>query len=152
GLLSDRIGSRPLMVGGLALQAVALGWIGAVVGVGTPYTSFIAPFALAGIGMALVFAPAANAVLAAVRPHEAGQASGAMNAIREIGGVMGVAVLATVFSAHGGYGASQLFVRGLVPAVFVGAVVLAAGAICALAVPRLRKVREPESDGLALAA
>jgi hypothetical protein len=63
--------------------------------------------------MALVFAPAANAVLASVRSHEAGQASGAMNAIRELGGVLVVAVLATVFSAHGGYGSSQLFVRGL---------------------------------------
>lgn len=152
GLLSDRIGSRPLMAAGLALQAVALGWIGAVVGVGTAYTFFIAPFALAGIGMALVFAPAANAVLASVRSHEAGQASGAMNAIREIGGVLGVAVLATVFSAHGGYGSSQLFVRGLIPAIFVGAAVLAAGAVCALAVPRLRVLQVPEAVVLDAAA
>lgn len=152
GLLSDRIGSRPLMAAGLALQAVALGWIGAVVGVGTAYTFFIAPFALAGIGMALVFAPAANAVLASVRSHEAGQASGAMNAIREIGGVLGVAVLATVFSAHGGYGSSQLFVRGLIPAIFVGAAVLAAGAVCAFAVPRLRVLQVPEAVVLDAAA
>ncbi|MHB8325483.1 MAG: DHA2 family efflux MFS transporter permease subunit [Candidatus Dormibacteria bacterium] len=145
GVLSDRIGSRPLMAAGLALQAIALGWIGMAVGVGTPYSSLIAPFALAGIGMALVFAPAANAVLASVRPHEAGQASGAMNAIREIGGVLGVAVLATVFSAHGGYGSSHLFVQGLVPAVFVGAIVLAAGAVFALAVPRLRAAEESEA-------
>ncbi|MHB8333042.1 MAG: DHA2 family efflux MFS transporter permease subunit [Candidatus Dormibacteria bacterium] len=145
GVLSDRIGGRPLMAAGLALQAIALGWIGMAVGVGTPYSSLIAPFALAGIGMALVFAPAANAVLASVRPHEAGQASGAMNAIREIGGVLGVAVLATVFSAHGGYGSSHLFVQGLVPAVFVGAIVLAAGAVFALAVPRLRAAEESEA-------
>ena len=51
--------------------------------------------------MALVFAPAANAVLGAVRPEEAGQASGATNAIRELGGVLGVAVLASVFTGHG---------------------------------------------------
>ena len=44
--------------------------------------------------------PAANAVLGAVRPEEAGQASGATNAIRELGGVLGVAVLATVFAAQ----------------------------------------------------
>jgi hypothetical protein len=61
-----------------------------------------------------------------------------MNAIREVGGVLGVAVLATVFSANGGYGSPQLFVRGLVPAVFVGAAVLGAGALCALLVPRLQ--------------
>ena len=53
--------------------------------------------------MALVFAPAANAVLGAVRPEEAGQASGANNAIRELGGVLGVAVLAAVFTGAGGF-------------------------------------------------
>jgi hypothetical protein len=85
--------------------------------------------------MALVFAPAANAVLSAVRPHETGQASGANNAIREIGGVFGIAVLATVFSNAGGYATPQLFVAGLQPAAFVGAAVLALGAVSALFVP-----------------
>jgi hypothetical protein len=75
-----------------------------------------------------------------------------MNAIREIGGVLGVAVLATVFSAHGGYGSAHLFVRGLIPAVFVGAAVLAAGAVCALAVPRLRSVQVLEAVVLDAAA
>ena len=77
GLLSDRIGSRPLMATGLALQALAIGWLASVSTPTTPYGEFVIPFVLAGIGMALVFAPAANAVLAAVRPEEAGQASGA---------------------------------------------------------------------------
>ena len=63
--------------------------------------------------MALVFAPAANAVLGAVRPKQAGQASGATNAIRELGGVLGVRVLATVFTAHGGYTSPQAYVDGL---------------------------------------
>ena len=53
--------------------------------------------------MALFFAPMANIVLSAVRPSEEGQASGANNAIRELGGVFGVAVLAAVFSHVGGY-------------------------------------------------
>ena len=68
-----------------------------------PYGELVIPFMMAGTGMALVFAPAANAVLGAVRPEEAGQASGATNAIRELGGVLGVAVLATVFAANGSY-------------------------------------------------
>ena len=63
----------------------------------------IVPFVLAGTGMARVFAPAANAVLRSVRPVEAGQASGAANAIRELGGVSGLAVLASVFSADASY-------------------------------------------------
>ena len=62
------------------------------------------PFILAGVGMALFFAPMANLVLSSVRPEQEGQASGANNAIRELGGVFGVAVLASVFSRFGGYG------------------------------------------------
>ena len=147
GVMSDRIGSRPLMFSGLALQAVGLGWLVAALAPGTPYSSFIGPFVLAGTGMALVFAPAANAVLSAVRASEAGQASGATNAIRELGGVLGVAVLASVFTAAGGYGTPVLFVAGLRPAVAVGASVLAAGALAALLVPGLRHRSEEPADG-----
>ena len=75
----------------------------------------IVPFIMAGAGMALVFAPSANAVLSAVRPDQAGQASGATNAIRETGGVLGVAVLASIFTHAGGYGSPQAFVNGLAP-------------------------------------
>lgn len=135
GLLSDRIGSRPLMFAGLALQAVAIGWIAAVSSPDVPYTSLIAPFVLAGTGMALVFAPTANAVLAAVRPEEAGQASGATNAIREVGGALGVAVLASVFASSGSYASPQAFVDGMTSAAWVGAAVLAVGALLALLVP-----------------
>jgi protein-S-isoprenylcysteine O-methyltransferase Ste14 len=99
----------------------------------------IVPFALAGAGMALVFAPAANAVLGAVRVEEAGQASGATNAIREVGGVLGIAVLASVFSGAGGYTTPSTFISGLTPAVAVAAIVLAVGAIIALAIPALRR-------------
>jgi EmrB/QacA subfamily drug resistance transporter len=139
GILSDRIGSRPLMAAGLSLQAAALAWIGTTMGAATPYVAFIGPFVLAGTGMALVFAPAANAVLAAVKPHETGKASGATNAIREVGGVFGVAVLATIFSNSGGYGSAAQFVAGVHPAILAGAVVLAVGALIALAVPGIRR-------------
>ena len=73
----------------------------------------VAPFVLSGIGMALFFAPVANVVLSSVRPEEEGQASGANNAIRELGGVFGVAVLASIFAHYGGYGSGQTFVDGL---------------------------------------
>src|SRR5205085_1555723 len=116
GVLSDRLGSRPLMAAGLFLQAVALAWIAAVTDANTPYIAFVGPFILAGSGMAMVFAPAANAVLSAVRVREAGQASGANNAIREVGGVFGIAVLTTVFTHSGGYASAQQFVAALQPA------------------------------------
>jgi hypothetical protein len=85
--------------------------------------------------MALVFAPSANAVLASVRTEQAGQASGANNAIREVGGVLGVAVLASVFTGAGSYTSPQAFVNGLIPAMWVGVAVLGAGALTVLALP-----------------
>ncbi|HEY4097403.1 MAG TPA: DHA2 family efflux MFS transporter permease subunit [Baekduia sp.] len=139
GLLSDRIGARPLMAGGLALQAIAIGWLAAVTTPDVAYSALLVPFILAGTGMALVFAPAANAVLGSVRPEEAGQASGATNAIRELGGVLGVAVLASVFSARGGYGSPQDYVDGMTAALPIGAVVLGLGAVTALFIPGLKR-------------
>jgi EmrB/QacA subfamily drug resistance transporter len=135
GAFSDRIGSRPLMAAGLALQAIALVWIHQVNAVDVAYGLLVPAFVMGGTGMALVFAPAANAVLSAVRPEEAGQASGATNAIRELGGVLGVAVLASVFSGAGGFESGEAFIAGLDPALLVGAAVLALGAIAALFVP-----------------
>jgi MFS family permease len=143
GVLSDRIGSRPLMASGLALQSVALAYLAVTTAPDVAYPALIPGFVMAGSGMALVFAPAANAVLSAVRPSEAGQASGATNTVREIGGVLGVAVLATVFTSHGGYGSPQDYVDGLVPAVWVGSAVLAAGALVALLVPGKRRAPVP---------
>ncbi len=138
GLASDRIGSRPLMAAGLALQAMALVWIGVVTSPDVAYGLLVPAFVMGGTGMALVFAPAASAVIGAVRPAEAGQASGATNAIRELGGVLGVAVLAAVFTARGGFETPQAFVDGVRPALWVGAAVLAAGALTALLVPAHR--------------
>src|SRR3954471_24676442 len=151
GLLSDRIGSRPLMATGLTLQATAIAWISSISDPSLPYSRFVVPFILGGAGVALVFAPAANAVLSAVRPSEAGQASGATNAIREVGGVFGVAVLASVFSAAGSYASPAAFNDGLVAAGWVGATVLALGAIAALFVPRAQTDLElvPSGGGAA---
>jgi EmrB/QacA subfamily drug resistance transporter len=143
GLLSDRIGSRALMVAGLVLQAIAVAWIATVVQVDTPYLELVPAFVMGGAGMALVFAPAANAVLASVRPEEAGQASGATNAIREVGGVMGVAILVAVFSGSGSYASPQAFIDGVTPALWVGAAVLAAGALAATLVPGVQRAASP---------
>jgi EmrB/QacA subfamily drug resistance transporter len=136
GILSDRIGSRPLMAAGLSLQALALAYLAIVTAPDVTYGLLVPGFVMAGTGMALVFAPSANALLSSVRPSEAGQASGANNTIREVGGVLGVAVLASVFTGAGGYGSPQAYVDGLIPAVWVGAAVLAVGALVALLVPR----------------
>jgi EmrB/QacA subfamily drug resistance transporter len=135
GIYSQRFGSRPFMFSGLALQVGALAWLAEILSTHTPYAEMLVPFVMAGTGMALVFAPSANAVLSAVRPEEAGQASGAANAIRETGGVLGVAVLASIFTHVGGYGSPQAFVHGLTPALWVGVAMLGAGALAVLALP-----------------
>jgi EmrB/QacA subfamily drug resistance transporter len=139
GALSDRIGGRRIIATGLVLQAIGLGWIAAVSTPTTPYADLIAPFVLSGVGMALFFAPVANVVLSAVRREEEGQASGANNAIRELGGVFGVAVLASIFAHYGGYGTGESFVNGMTPAIWVGAVVVGLGAVAPLMIPPRRR-------------
>jgi MFS family permease len=142
GALSDRIGGRPFMALGLGLQALGLAWIAAVSTATVGYDSLVGPFILSGIGMGMFFAPVANVVLSAVRPVEEGKASGANNAIREVGGVLGVAVLASVFSSYGGYDSPQSFNDGLVPAIWVGAIAVGVGAGLALLIPRKRRPSE----------
>ena len=138
GVLSDRIPPKLILGTGLSMQAVALAWIASVSTPTTPYGDLVVPFILAGVGMALFFAPMANVVLSAVKPQEEGQASGANNAIRELGGVFGVAVLAAVFSGVGGYATSDSFVEGMNAAVYIGAVVVGLGAVAAFAIPSKR--------------
>jgi EmrB/QacA subfamily drug resistance transporter len=145
GVFSERLGARPFMFAGLSLQAGALAWLASITATHVPYSHMIVPFVMAGAGMALVFAPSANAVLASVRTEQAGQASGANNAIRELGGVLGVAVLASVFTGSGGYASPHAFVSGLIPAVWVGVGVLAAGALVVAALPFSTRVRAGDS-------
>jgi len=135
GYLSDRIGTRPLIFTGLVLQAGGLAWLTALAEPTTPFGDFIVPFMMAGAGMALVFPTAAATVVASVRESETGKASGATNAIREIGGVMGVAVLSSVFAANGSYLSPQAFTDGVVAAMPIAVVVLAAGAVLSLLIP-----------------
>ena len=115
---------------------MALAWIGLVSTPTSPYSSLIAPFVVAGVGMALFFAPVANVVLSArAARRRKGQASGANNTIRELGGVFGVAVLAAIFAEVGGYESGQAFSDGTNAAVLVGAAVVGVGALAAFAIP-----------------
>jgi MFS family permease len=136
----------------MTLQAAGLGWLALIIDPTNSFTQLIAPFMMSGAGMALVFPTAAATVLSAVRPIEAGKASGANNAIREIGGVMGVAVLASVFAANGGYGSPQSFTDGVDAALPVAVVVLSIGAVLALLVPGKARSREPEGNSTTASA
>ena len=147
GLVSSRTGTRPLLVVGMALQAASLAWLSIVSTPSVDYLTLVPAFVVAGTGMGLFFAPIANIVLSAVRPEEEGKASGANNAIRELGGVFGVAVLASVFAANGSYVSSQSYVDGMVPALQVGSVVVAAGAVAALALRGRVRLSGPRTSG-----
>jgi EmrB/QacA subfamily drug resistance transporter len=148
GGLSGRIGARPILVAGMSLMAIGLAWVAAVTTPVVAYVTLVPAFIVSGVGMGLFFAPIANVVLSAVSPSLEGKASGASNTIREIGGVFGVAVLAAVFSANGSYGSPQAYVDGLIPAVWVGAVVVGLGALAALALPGRRASQWSETGGV----
>jgi EmrB/QacA subfamily drug resistance transporter len=150
GLLSDRIGSRPLLISGMGLMAGALAWIASVASPTVPYAQLVAPFAIGGIGMSLYFAPVANVVLSAVRRDEEGKASGVNNTVREVGGVFGVAVLASIFASVGGYASPSTFTDGLNAALWAGAVVVGVGTVVALGIPG-RKAVASRASALRLA-
>ncbi len=154
GGLAGRVGARLIVAMGLGLMAAGLGALSAVASTTAPYSAFIVPFAVSGIGMGMFFAPIANVVLSSVPTDQEGKASGANNAVREIGAVFGIAVLASVFSANGAYTSPDMYVAGLVPALRVGAIVVALAAVVALAIPTAAGrraavvVRMPIVDGV----
>jgi EmrB/QacA subfamily drug resistance transporter len=141
GVLAERWGGKPLVVTGLALQALGLTWLTAVTTPNTAYVDLIAPFAICGIGMSLFFVPLASLVLGTLPKALEGVASGANSAFRELGGVLGIAVLGAIFSSNGGYTSGQVYVNGMTPAVYVGAAVVGVGAMVALVVPGRRRSR-----------
>jgi EmrB/QacA subfamily drug resistance transporter len=146
GLLAERWGGKPLVVTGLVFQTVGLTWLATITTPSTPYSDLIVPFVICGMGMTLFFVPLASLVLGAVPTSLEGVASGANSAFRELGGVLGIAALGAVFSAHGGYSSGQDYVNGLTPAVYAGAVVVAIGAVAALAIPGRRRARAQQAE------
>ncbi|MCD0482017.1 DHA2 family efflux MFS transporter permease subunit [Streptacidiphilus sp. ASG 303] len=150
GVLSDRVGGRPVVAAGLALQAAGLAMFALIAAPDVSYAAEVPALVVCGVGMALFFAPTANLVMASVRPHEQGIASGANNALRELGGALGVAVLSAVFSARGGYTSPQAFTDGLVPALWTGSGAIALAAVAALLVPGRRRTAPAPAEAAAV--
>jgi MFS family permease len=138
GLFADRLGLRNLIVAGQISLAAGVFWIAAATTTTVDYSDLVIAFVLAGIGMGLTFAPISTMALASTEENLRGVASGANNTIRELGVAVGVAVLASVFSSNGGYTSRESFVDGIVPAVMVGAAIIAAGAVIAAFLPGRR--------------
>jgi EmrB/QacA subfamily drug resistance transporter len=152
GYLSDKIGGRQVVATGLALQAVGLGLFAIVLEPGVSYAAQLPGLILGGVGMALYFAPAASVVMSSVRPAEQGIASGANNALREVGGALGIAVLGAVFAAQGGYETPDAFTDGTVPALWIGAGAVALAALVALLIPGRRRTALAGTEEAAAAA
>ncbi|GGV77245.1 MFS transporter [Streptomyces massasporeus] len=144
GILADRIGGRPVVATGLFLQALGLGYMAVVATTDASYGSQLPALIVSGIGMALYFAPASHLVMSSVRPSEQGIASGANNALREVGGALGIAVMASIFAAQGGYETGQTFVDGMRPALVTGSAVVALAGIAALLIPTRRRTERQE--------
>jgi EmrB/QacA subfamily drug resistance transporter len=138
GVLAARFGERPLLAVGLSFIAFAVFWFAHAASATSEYSSLLPSLIVGGIGSGLFWAPSASVVLSTAREEEQGVASGANNSIRELGGVFGVAILTSIFSAHGGFGSPEVFVDGLKPAMEVGGVLVALAAVAAFALPRRR--------------
>lgn len=135
GALADRFGTRPFMLIGLLLQGTGLALLAWQVEPGVSYGQLVLPLIIAGIGISMVFPSVANAVTSSVPLGEAGVAAGVNNALRELGGVFGVAVAALVFTRYGGYGSPASFLDGCAPALWVSAGAAGAGALVAAFAP-----------------
>jgi len=143
GILAPRVGTRALMLTGLLLQGGALLWLALTMSATLDYGLLVAPFIMAGVGMGLVFAPSATALLATLGTIDHAKASGVNSTIREIGIALGTAVMTAIFVGAGGELQPELYVDAARPAVFVGSAVLFAAAIAALWLPAGRATTPP---------
>jgi EmrB/QacA subfamily drug resistance transporter len=150
GTLAERYGNRPFMVLGLALQAAGLAWVASIVSGGVDYLELGAAFTTAGVGTSFCFPTVANAIMSSVPAQEAGVASGTNSALRELGGVFGVAVLASVFIHNGGYAGPHAFIHGFTPAVWVAVGFSAVGIVAATLTSGHRRAQPDTSIAAAL--
>ncbi len=133
GALAGRIGARRVVTAGMAAQAVSLFWIGTAASAGSSYLSLLPAFILGGLGMGLSFAPLSATVMSGLSDARQGEASGAYNTLRELGGVFGVAVLGAVF--QGVVHVPSQFVTGFHVTLQAAAAVLVAGTAASLLLP-----------------
>jgi len=139
GALADRVGERPLITGGLVLQAAGLAWIAMIAALGQGYAAMVAPMVIAATGIAMAMPAVQKAVVGSVSPPDIGRASGTYNTMRWFGAVFGVAILVAVFAATGSYASPQSFTRGFSWAIAVAAVIALLGAAAGLALPASRR-------------
>jgi EmrB/QacA subfamily drug resistance transporter len=138
GAVVNKAGERPLVVIGLLMQAIGLGWIAMIVSPGV--ANLIAPLVLAGVGVSMAMPSAQNAILSSVAVAEMGKASGVFNMGRFLGGMFGIAALVAVFSGNGSVDSATTFSAGFAAAMAVAATLSLLGAVAGLWLPARRRV------------
>jgi EmrB/QacA subfamily drug resistance transporter len=138
GSLVNRVGERPLIVGGLLLQAIGMASIALMASPAMAYADMVPALVVAGTGVSMAIPATQSVVMGAVAPTEAGKASATYNMVRQLGGVFGIAILVAVFSGAGSYASPQAFTDGFGPALGVTAALALVGALTALGLPGRR--------------
>jgi EmrB/QacA subfamily drug resistance transporter len=148
GQLVTKMGFKPIMTTGLLLIAIALGWFTQISADGSFWADVLGPSILAGIGLGLTFVPVTIAAMSGTKPEEAGLASGLINTSQQVGGALGLAILASIANSSTGdsiaSGASQsvALTDGFADAFMVGAFFALAGAILAATLISSKDSRE----------
>jgi predicted MFS family arabinose efflux permease len=148
--LVTRLGFKTPLIAGLLLIAGGLLWFSRVPAPGGSYLAdVLGPSLLAAVGLGLAFVPVTIAAVTGTRPHEAGLASGLINTSQQVGGALGLAILATVANSHtqdlfhsGVHSASVALTKGYDRAFLVGAGFAIVGAILAAVLISSRDSRE----------
>jgi EmrB/QacA subfamily drug resistance transporter len=136
GGLVNRLGERRLVMAGLAAQAAGFAWMAATVGHG--YPAMVPAMVLAGVGVSTAMPAVQTATVGAVPPSAIGKAAGVYNAMRQLGGAIGIAILSAVFAAHGGFTSVAAIGRGFHAAMIVATVISVAGALAGAGLTRHR--------------
>ena len=142
GLLTSRIGTRPVIVVGMALMSIGLLWSGIILDPSVEYIHFVPPFMAAGVGMSLVFAPIAAATLQGMAPEDRATASGTNMTVRQVGVALGVATLTAIFTALNGVLSPTGFTDAASPAILTGAAVMMLGTFAAFFLPKHVRAEE----------
>ena len=143
GALADRIGTRPLLICGLLLQAGGLAWVASLASAAAGgYGRFVPPLIIAGTGISMAIPTAPTAALGAVGPQDVGRASGVNNTMQRFGAAFGIAIVTAVFAASGHLGSVAAFTAGYRPAMAVAAGISLLGAAAAVAVGRRQGVAQ----------
>jgi EmrB/QacA subfamily drug resistance transporter len=144
GKASDRLGSRWLMTVGMVLVGLQLLYLSRL-GIDETFWDLLPGLLVGGAGMALVMTPSAAAAVRSVPVDKAGVGSAVLNACRQVGGSLGIAVMGAIMAAEiGDRRSPEAFVDGFSTALLVAALIAFAGAVLALATVRThRTAREP---------